>query len=386
MARQERFKTSYAGVYYVMGKTPDGKPEKIYFIRYRKDGRQVEEKAGRQHRDDMTPARASGLRARRIDGDMETNAERRQREREELEAERRRMTIAKLWDEYKSQREMTKGLRTDDYRFQDYLAKPFGQKEPHEIITLDVDRLRVKLIKQKSPQTVKHVLALLKRIINFGVKKGLCQAPDPTRLHIELPRVDNEVTEDLTPEQLQRLLQAMADDENQQTARIMKMALATGMRRSEILRLQWPDLDMERGFIFIGKSKGGKASHIPMSEMARDILQEQPKTSNYVFPNPEGGELQNIYPALRRIRKRAGLPDDFRPMHGLRHVYASMLASSGTVDMYTLQKLLTHKEPRMSQRYAHLRDEALSRAAGVHDDLMRAVNGEGHNQILKVVK
>ena len=41
---------------------------------------------------------------------------------------------------------------------------------------------------------------------------------------------------------------------------------------------------------------------------------------------------------------------------GLRHVYASMLASSGQVDMYTLQKLLTHKSPAMTQRYAHLRD------------------------------
>jgi hypothetical protein len=40
-----------------------------------------------------------------------------------------------------------------------------------------------------------------------------------------------------------------------------------------------------------------------------------------------------------------------------------MLASSGEVDMYTLQKLLTHKSPQMTQRYAHLRDDALKRAA-----------------------
>ena len=68
---------------------------------------------------------------------------------------------------------------------------------------------------------------------------------------------------------------------------------------------------------------------------------------------------------VRAIANEAGLPKSFRPLHGLRHVYASMLASSGKVDMYTLQKLLTHKSPIMTQRYAHLRDEALKQASDV---------------------
>ena len=62
------------------------------------------------------------------------------------------------------------------------------------------------------------------------------------------------------------------------------------------------------------------------------------------------------------IKRKAGLPDDFRPLHGLRHAFASGLASSGQVDLYTLQKLLTHKPPEMTQRYAHLRNETLKKA------------------------
>jgi site-specific recombinase XerC len=72
---------------------------------------------------------------------------------------------------------------------------------------------------------------------------------------------------------------------------------------------------------------------------------------------------------VNRIKARAGLPYGFRPLHGLRHVYASMLASSGQVDMYTLQKLLTHKSPLMTQRYLHLRDEALRRAADLAGEM-----------------
>jgi integrase len=66
-----------------------------------------------------------------------------------------------------------------------------------------------------------------------------------------------------------------------------------------------------------------------------------------------------------------------------------MLASSGEVDMYTLQKLLTHKSPLMTQRYAHLRDEALKRASEVAGNIIsgatkkkndhKVVNLEDHN-------
>jgi integrase len=54
-----------------------------------------------------------------------------------------------------------------------------------------------------------------------------------------------------------------------------------------------------------------------------------------------------------------------------------MLASSGKVDLYTLQKLLTHKDPKMTQRYAHLRDEALRKASDVARDIITsAMNGK----------
>jgi integrase len=54
-----------------------------------------------------------------------------------------------------------------------------------------------------------------------------------------------------------------------------------------------------------------------------------------------------------------------------------MIASSGQVDMYTLQKLMTHKSPLMTQRYAHLRDETLKRGSNIAGDLMnQALSGD----------
>jgi integrase len=102
-----------------------------------------------------------------------------------------------------------------------------------------------------------------------------------------------------------------------------------------------------------------------------------PRTdSPYVFPGRNGGQLQTIRKPVNRIKEAAGLPVDFRPLHGLRHVYASMLASSGKVDMYQLQRLLTHKDFTMTQRYAHLRDDALKRAADVAGEIISGVQRE----------
>lgn len=153
----------------------------------------------------------------------------------------------------------------------------------------------------------------------------------------------------------------------------MKMALYTGMRRGELFRLTWADCDFERGFIFIRAPKGGKSQTIPMNAAARSILESHPRTeSNFVFPGRDGGQRTDIHKAVNAIRDRAGLPANFRALYGLRHTYASMLASSGRVDLYTLQKLLTHKSPAMTQRYAHLRDEALRSASNLAGELVQS--------------
>lgn len=369
-----RIKTRYPGVFYIEGTSIDGKPERIYYIRYRKSGKMVEEKAGRQHQDDMTPARAAQKRTKRIQGDEPSNQGKREAEEAQKEAETGKWTIEKLWKEYKSQKEDSNSLRTDTSRYTKYLKDKFGSKEPRDLIQLDIDRVRINLLKKKSAQTVKHVLALLKRIVNFGVNKGLCEGMG---FKIEMPVVNNLKTEDLTPKQLKKLLQAIEEDTNIHAKNIMLMAMFTGMRRGELFKLQWEDVDFERGFINIVDPKGGPDQIIPLNDAARGLLNSHPKEdSSYIFPGQGGGQRVTISKAVNRIKKKAELPKDFRPLHGLRHFFASTAASSGDVDLYHLQKLLTHKSPMMTQRYAHLRDEALKKASGVTAGIITQASAE----------
>jgi integrase len=378
MRKLERIKTNYPGVfYYNVPSTATGKPERIYYIRYRRDGKEVEEPCGRQYQDDMTPARASRIRAEKIDGKAPSR-------REIREAERAvKWTLDRLWQEYIGPKPDNKGFKTDRSRYRKFLQATFGAKEPCEITMIEVHRLRITLTKTLSAKTVKNVLELLERVVNFGTKKGLCPG---LGFKPEHPRVNNQRTEDLTPEQIADLLTAIDAEPDIMAGNFMKMALVTGMRRGELFKLQWPHIDFEKGFIHIIGPKGGKDQTIPLNQAARDLLENHPRTgSDFVFPGRGGGQRVEMRRPINRIREAAGLPKDFRPLHGLRHTFASMLASSGEVDLYTLQKLLTHKTAAMTQRYAHLRDESLRRASDLASDLISKVAVNGNNQ-LKVVK
>jgi integrase len=370
MPSQERHKTKYAGVYFIWGThRVSRKPEKIFYITYRKDGKLIDEKIGRAS-EDMTPARASQGRALRMAGKEPTNAERRAAEKAAREAKEGKWTISKLWDKYCDTFSTNKALRNEQNKFDRYLRDDLGKKEPKELLPLDVDRLRLRLQKKGKKTTAARVLELLRRSINFGIKRGLVP---PISFKIEIPRLNNQTTEDLKPEQLKKLIKALDDDEDQTAANVMRVALFTGMRRSEILALKWVNIDFERGFITLEDPKGGRNQLIPLNEPARAVFDSiyRKRNNPFVFPGrKKKSHLTDCKESFKRIVKAAELPAGFRPLHGLRHVYASMLASSGKVDMYTLQKLLTHKSPLMTQRYAHLRDDALRRASGVAGELI----------------
>ncbi len=366
MPKKPRTKTKYPGVYYVDSTAiGSGKPERVYYVLYRKDGKLIEEKAGRQFQDNMTPAKAAQIRVQRIQGDLPSNRERREQEEATQQIT---WTLERLWSEYKKSHPALKGIKKDENRYLKHLKPHLGTKEPRDLSPFDIDRIRIRLARTKRPATVKNVLELLRRLINFGVKKRLC---DPLPFKIEMPRVHNLKTEDLAPEQLTRLFEAIEADTHAQAGPMIKMALFTGLRRGELFKLKWEHIDFDRAFISIVDPKGGPDEKIPLNDMARAVLESHPRTdSPYVFPGRGGRQRTDINKHVNQIKQKAGLPKDFRPLHGLRHVYASILASSGQVDLYTLQKLLTHKSPLMTQRYAHLRDDALRRASNLAGDLI----------------
>jgi integrase len=378
----QRHKTKHVGVYFRLVDRVGGPgKEKMFFITFKKSGKFHEEKCGGQFRDRMTEGKAARIRADRIEGRRRSRKE----IREEAAAKDKRWTVDRLATAYFESLEYNpaksrKAVAVDRNRYENFIKDRLGIKEPRELQLLDIERLRRELQKTRctlkgkpestrtlSPATIRATLTLLKRICNYGSKNGLC-AGLPVK--IQMPKISNVVIEDLNDEQLKRLLAAIEADTNTDARGILLLALYTGMRRGELFKLKWQDVDFDRGFIRIVGPKGGQDQTIPLNAAARRVLEAHPRTCEYVFPGEDGGQRVTIQKSLRRIREAAGLPASFRPLHGLRHAFASRLASSGKVDMYTLQKLLTHKSPMMTQRYAHLRDGALRKASELAGSLV----------------
>jgi len=313
----------------------------------------------------MTAARAAIIRADRISGKALPNTERRFLEEQARCQAAGRMTINKLWELYK---EGHVDPKRDISKYNKHLKFRFGESLPEDISTSDIERMKYEMSGAGSaPASIQRIIVILRAIINFGVLHGHCHPIDPSKLQFKTMKIDNVKTEVLTDDELARFMKALDDEPDQNAAALLRLALVTGIRKGALLALQWNDCDFDREIITLrGEvAKKGKTEHIPMSSAARTVLQSIDRTSVFVFPGKDGNQRKDFRRIARRVKERAQLPKDFRPIHGLRHNFASRLASSGQVDMYTLQKLLTHESPLMTQRYAHLADEAMKRASEI---------------------
>lgn len=368
MPAKKRHKTDKPGVYFIEGKNRiTGEPTKAYYIKYGlTNGKDIEEKAGWAH-EGMTAYKASIIRAKKINGDLPSNSERRAEAKAQREAKANRYPVKRLWAEYKASKRNFKGLATDECRYRKFIEPNFGEKTPEEIDSLSVERLKRNMVKNNlAPQTIKNTLELLKRIVNYGFNNNLSmQLP----FKIKFPKCNNASTENLTIDQVKKLIEVILNDKHPIAGPMMLCALYTGMRRGEMFELKWEDLNFEIGFIKIRNPKGGIDQIIPMNKYVIDIFSKLNRECNYVFPGKNGNKRVDIKKAANRIKIEAGLSKEFRPFHGLRHVFASALANSGKVDMNLLRALLTHKSNEMTQRYAHLHLKALQNASSVITDI-----------------
>jgi len=361
MPRQIRFSTEYSGVYFVKLANQD----QSFFIRYKRNGKSVEEKAGRSNQG-WNAEKACQLRTERMSG---TSAAGNELQSNSDLLSQQDWTFSKIFSEYLRLRNKLKGLANDIYRFKNYLEKEFANITPSCVTQDDIERFKHNLQNRElKPATIRHVLELLRRLANFAAKNDLCSG---LSFKIQMPKVENYKTEELTNAQLQKLMQVLEEESDIQVSNLVRLALYTGMRRGELFNLNWGDIDFYNKTITVKSDKKGDQPTIPLNEMAEKVLVEHAHTENgskFVFPGRGGKKRTECKRPLLRIRKKAGLPDDFRILQGLRHVYASMLVSSGKVDLETLQSLLTQKSPLMTQRYAHLLDESRTNSENIIAD------------------
>jgi integrase len=151
---------------------------------------------------------------------------------------------------------------------------------------------------------------------------------------------------------------------------VFVVALETGLRKSDLLNLQWVQVDLDGGFIRLAMQKTKKWAVVPISALCRAALEEcrqRAVVSRYVFVNENGTRVADIAVrrAFLRAKRIAKITRRFR-FHDLRHTAACTLASSG-VSLQVIQKILGHTSIKMTERYVRVDDAAVAAACRAMD-------------------
>ena len=173
----------------------------------------------------------------------------------------------------------------------------------------------------------------------------------------------------LTNTQAKRLLKYVQQSPNKHLEFIIPMLLLSGARKREVLDAQWSDFDMLNKLWTIPITKNGKKRILPITAPLKELLETIPKQSKYLFASPKTKKpYVSIFVSWNTARIKAGLPEV--RIHDLRHTYASALVNS-KCSLYEVQMLLGHSTAKMTQRYAHLSNDALMSAASCAGKLLK---------------
>lgn len=225
----------------------------------------------------------------------------------------------------------------------------FGSMLLREITPWHIEKFKSDRLKVTGKTEVNRELATLKHMLSKAVEWGKIQInPAKTVKKFKEPKGRLKF---LMPEEFKKLCQYLPYP----LLEMARVAVLTGLRKDNILGLQWSHIDFNTGIISILETKNFDPLKIPMSQTLKNFLQsiERHPESDFVFHHPDGSRYQNInFDLFREALGKAELDKDFH-FHDLRHTAASHLVMSG-VDLATVKELLGHKDISMTMRYAHL--------------------------------
>jgi integrase len=156
--------------------------------------------------------------------------------------------------------------------------------------------------------------------------------------------------------EFERLEEAARQTKNAHIWPVVVFAIETGMRRGEILGLEWEHVDLDRRIAYLPLTKNGSSREVPLSTKAAEVLAKQRQRND--TPSPFPATANGFRLAWDRLKGRAGL-SDFR-FHDLRHEAISRFFELG-LNIPEVAVISGHKDPRVLFRYTHLKARSILR-------------------------
>lgn len=252
-----------------------------------------------------------------------------------------------------------------------------------DLVTRSMDKLKkskTRLGKSPAPATALRYLMALSHAFNVARKQWNWCESSPVE-NVQRPRVKNERTRYLTDAEREALLQACKDSPNADLYLVVLLAIATGMRKGEIMGMRWQDIhtapDQSFTRVHLTKTKNDKARSVLLTSPALELLEErrtklldsqQAKTATgLIFPSAINEDQPvDLRKPWGSALQAAGI-EEFR-FHDLRHTTASYLAMNGA-SLLSISKVLGHQTTKMTERYSHL-------ATSHIDEVIRNMNAK----------
>jgi len=247
-------------------------------------------------------------------------------------------------------------------RLKNHIGPHIGTISLDKLTRAQVSKMHAR-VSEKTRYEANRSLQLLRAAINWAIGNlgwrvsKLAEGENPaTRIEFNKEKRRKEW---VRPNEIPALVKAIGEEENPWVRGFFLMVLYTGARKSELLNLQWSDVDLKNRVIRFWDTKNDEDHEIPLAPDAVKLLRSVPRTlgNPYVFcGHLKAKPIVNPYKSWARIMKRSEI-DRRVTIHDLRRTVGSLLASSG----YTTQqigKLLNHKSEITSKVYAEIADEA----------------------------
>ena len=215
-----------------------------------------------------------------------------------------------------------------------------------EITRKDIKEL-IRVKARTSPIAANRLLSLIGKIFNWAVKEELIEASPA--IQIDRPGQEVERERSLTADEIKIAWEAF-DRLGYPWGHLFKMLLITGQRRGEVAGMKWSEITADGWRLPAERAKKGKGHLVPLSSLAREVLDGVPQIGELVFRSAHADQpLQGWSRAMRRLHSLCGPMEPWH-LHDLRRTCASHLRSLG-IDRLIVSKLLNHAEGGITRIY-----------------------------------
>jgi len=347
----KRFKTRYKNVIY-LETTTNGKPDKVYYIRYRENGKLREVKVGKY---------SEGIRENYCNQKLlETiNAIRLGEQPPIINATHKRKIVT--FDEIVTKYFETKELhnKTNEQtknRYKSQLKQYIGSRDIYSIAKNDILAIQTDMAKSRAPKTVNQYIQFIKAVFNYAIAEELFSGVNPVK-GIKEQKIDNKRERFLSIDEIKALIEAVKENEDLHLFTLL--SLSTGGRLGTIMAIAKKDIDFDNNMITLNDIKNEDTYGGFFDNTLKKILMQKTahlKPNDKLIAMNERTLRRQLSKVLTDLFNAELLADDRKNrvvIHTLRHTFASQLAIKGT-PIFTIQKLLNHKDIKQTLRYAKL--------------------------------